>query len=283
MLPHHDPPWQRPHFAHITELPADDPAWRHVVINELTRHEFADRGLTATRIYNGFPTETRIGSAPAIRAAIGASDDEVILAHPVRAIPRKDVPAAIALTEAIGATYWLWGPAEDGYDDELAEILAAAGFNFLLIDLEHGPAGEETALAQVLAAERWGARPIIRVAEARDPWIKKALDLGAAGLMAPAIHSRALAEQAVAAAHYGPSGRRGVATRIVRAAGYGADPDYESRWNDVAFLIAQIESPEALANVAEIASTPVTRPPLRVTTRPRIFVRLPMSCSHTTR
>ena len=126
VMHHHDPPWQRPHFAHVTELPADDPAWRHVVINELTRREFAERGLTATRIYNGFPTETRIGSAPAIRAAIGASDDEIVLAHPVRAIPRKDVPAAIALAEAIGGTYWLWGPAEDGYDDELAAILAAA-------------------------------------------------------------------------------------------------------------------------------------------------------------
>lgn len=126
VMHHHDPPWQRPHFAHITELPADDPAWRHVVINELTRHEFAARGIDATRIYNGFPTETRIGSAPAIRAELGAGDDEIILAHPVRAIPRKDVPAAISLTEEIGATYWLWGPAEDGYDRELAAILDSA-------------------------------------------------------------------------------------------------------------------------------------------------------------
>lgn len=126
VMHHHDPPWQRAHFAHITELPVDDPAWRHVVINELTRHEFAARGLEATRIYNGFPTETRIGSAPAVRAALDLGDDERVFAHPVRAIERKDVPAAIALTEALGATYWLWGPAEDGYDDELAATLARA-------------------------------------------------------------------------------------------------------------------------------------------------------------
>lgn len=126
VMHHHDPPWQRAYFAHITELPVDDPAWRHVVINELTRREFADRGLHATRIYNGFPPQTPVGTAPHVRAALDIATDEIVLAHPVRAIPRKDVPTAVALTEAIGGTYWLWGPAEDGYGDELAAILAAA-------------------------------------------------------------------------------------------------------------------------------------------------------------
>ena len=46
--------------------------------------------------------------------------DEIVLAHPVRAIERKDVPRNIAIAEDLDATYWLWGPAEDGYGDELA-------------------------------------------------------------------------------------------------------------------------------------------------------------------
>ena len=54
ILHHHDPPWQRAEWAHVTELPPDDPAWRHVTINDLTRRQFADRGLSATTIYNGF-------------------------------------------------------------------------------------------------------------------------------------------------------------------------------------------------------------------------------------
>ena len=126
IMHHHDPPWQRAHFAHITELPVDDAAWRHVTINELTKDEFAERGIDATRIYNGFPADTATGRAPQVRAALDIADDEIVLAHPVRAIPRKDVPRAVEIAEQIGATYWLWGPAEDGYGDELDEVLARA-------------------------------------------------------------------------------------------------------------------------------------------------------------
>ncbi|NDH97224.1 MAG: hypothetical protein EBZ17_07155 [Actinobacteria bacterium] len=125
VMHHHDPPWQRAHFAHITELPIQDPAWRHVTINDLTRDQFRDRGIDAIRIYNGFPTETRPGTSPELRAMLDIAPDEVVLAHPVRAIERKDVPRAIAIAEELDATYWLWGPAEDGYGDELSRILSS--------------------------------------------------------------------------------------------------------------------------------------------------------------
>lgn len=126
ILHHHDPPWQRDHWAHVTELPPDDAAWRHVTINELTRAEMADRGIEATCIYNGFPTATGTADRAGVRRRLGVDDDTLLLAHPVRAIPRKDVPTAVRLAEQLGGTYWLWGPAEDGYDDELAAILDAA-------------------------------------------------------------------------------------------------------------------------------------------------------------
>jgi glycosyltransferase involved in cell wall biosynthesis len=57
---------------------------------------------------------------------LGVADGELVVGHPVRAIPRKDVPAAVRLTEALGGTYWLMGPAEDGYEDELERIMSAA-------------------------------------------------------------------------------------------------------------------------------------------------------------
>ena len=126
ILHHHDPPRQRPQYAHITELPPDDGAWRHVTINRLTEHELHARGITATTIYNGFDPDRAAGDRAATRAALDVADGERLLLHPVRAIPRKNVCGAIALAEAIGATYWLTGPAEDGYDDELAAALARA-------------------------------------------------------------------------------------------------------------------------------------------------------------
>ncbi len=148
ILHHHDPPWQRERFAHITELPPDDPAWHHVTINRLTRAEFADRGLDAVTIYNGFDPDPAPGDRAATRAGLGVADDEILVAHPVRAIERKNVPGAVALTEHLGGVYWLPGPAEEDYQAELDRHLADAGCPVL----RHGVQDRGLVMADLYAA-----------------------------------------------------------------------------------------------------------------------------------
>lgn len=126
ILHHHDPPWQRERFAAVTELPPDDPCWRHVVINRFTAEQFSQRGIETTVIYNGFDTTSPEGDRAAMRAKLEVDDETLLVAHPVRAIPRKNIPGAIAIAEALGGTYWLMGQAEEGYDATLERLLADA-------------------------------------------------------------------------------------------------------------------------------------------------------------
>jgi mannosylglucosylglycerate synthase len=137
VLHHHDPPWQRARFATVDALPVTDPAWRHVTINRLTAAELAARGIAATTIYNGFPTDGPWGDRDGMRRRLGVAADERLVVHPVRAIGRKGIPAALRLCERIGATYWLSGPAEEGYGPELERLLAGARCRVL-----HQPAAD---------------------------------------------------------------------------------------------------------------------------------------------
>jgi glycosyltransferase involved in cell wall biosynthesis len=133
VLHHHDLPWQRPHLAHLPP-PPDDPAWAHVTINELSRRELAARGFSerVTTLYNTFDPDPAPGDRDGVRRALGLSATDRLLLQPTRALARKNVPAAVALAEAVGGFYWLLGPAEDGYGPELARVVAGARCPVLL-------------------------------------------------------------------------------------------------------------------------------------------------------
>ena len=135
VLHHHDLPWQRPHLAHLPP-PPDDPSWAHVTINELSRRELALRGIFATTIYNSFDPDpvTADGDAVGVgvRQALGVPRHARLLLQPTRALARKNVAGGLALATAVGGTYWLLGPAEDGYGPELDRLVAGGACPVLL-------------------------------------------------------------------------------------------------------------------------------------------------------
>ena len=138
LLHHHDLPWQRPHLAHLPP-PPDDPAWAHVTINELSRAELAARGIGGDDgLQRVRPRPAHRATAPRRAAALGVAEGATLLLQPTRALPRKNVAGALALAEAVGGTYWLLGPAEDGYGPELERLLARARCPVVLGEPEGG-------------------------------------------------------------------------------------------------------------------------------------------------
>lgn len=121
---HHDLPWQRPQWRDA-EGPRDDPLWRHVTINELSRRQLAARGVTARTLFNAFDCDPPPGRREHTRDALGVADERLVLL-PTRAIERKNVPGALALAERLDAVLWVLGPAEDGYGATLEGLLAAS-------------------------------------------------------------------------------------------------------------------------------------------------------------
>jgi glycosyltransferase involved in cell wall biosynthesis len=125
VLHHHDLPWQRPHLAHLPP-PPDDPAWAHVTINELSRKELDVRGIVATTIYNTFDPDPAMADREHARRALGFGPGELVLLQPTRALARKNIEGGLALATAVRGTYWLLGPAEDGYGPQLSRLVEQA-------------------------------------------------------------------------------------------------------------------------------------------------------------
>jgi 4-hydroxy-2-oxoheptanedioate aldolase len=139
--------------------------------------------------------------------------------------------------------------------EELVEMLAVAGFDFVLIDCEHGPSDAAPLRQHIAAAAMHGADVLVRVGEGENALILRALDSGAAGVVVPHLDSVEQARDVVAAAHYPPRGRRGFAT-YGRAGSYGAvsGPDHKARLAEETLVIGMIESPLAVSAVDKIVA-----------------------------
>jgi 2-dehydro-3-deoxyglucarate aldolase/4-hydroxy-2-oxoheptanedioate aldolase len=137
-----------------------------------------------------------------------------------------------------------------------AEIMADAGFDWLLIDMEHGHGDYQTLLGQLQAIEGSGVAPLVRVQWNDPAVIKRVLDLGAYGVVIPFIGGAVECEAAVRACKYAPDGMRGVAGSH-RAAGFGRlGADYWKRANDEVLVVVQVETPQAVKEIDRMAATP---------------------------
>ncbi|WP_187393738.1 HpcH/HpaI aldolase/citrate lyase family protein [Oceaniovalibus sp. ACAM 378] len=135
---------------------------------------------------------------------------------------------------------------------DMAEAAVYSGFRHVLIDNEHGPAGNETTAHMLRAINAAGGHAMVRV-PGHDPLvIKRTMELGLESIMIPSIHTAEDAGAAVAACRYPPHGLRGFAGEI-RASRYGTDSAYPGAAKDRLFLMLQIESIEGVNNAEEIA------------------------------
>jgi len=138
----------------------------------------------------------------------------------------------------------------------VAEIAGQAGYDWCLIDGEHGPSEVPMMRDQLVALASVGCPAMIRVPCDQDWVIKRALDIGAQSLLVPMVDSGAQAAAIVSAVRYAPEGTRGLAAGVVRASGYGAEPDYMHSANAQICLMVQAESRASVENIDEIAATP---------------------------
>lgn len=143
----------------------------------------------------------------------------------------------------------------ESFSPLMTEIVAQSGYDVAMIDLEHGPGSvmDAVQLLPVLAA--YDCAPLIRVSSGDIHAIKKAMDIGPAGLMVPNIRTADEAREVVAACRYGPDGVRGAAPALVRASAYGRNLDSYLESVDQGFLlIGQIESAQGTENIEAIAA-----------------------------
>ena len=133
-----------------------------------------------------------------------------------------------------------------------AEICATAGFDWLLIDGEHGPNDIRSILAQLQAVAAYPSQPVVRPVEKSAASIKQLLDIGAHNLLIPMVETDEQALQLVDAIHYPPAGVRGVGAAIARSSRWLSVGNYDRKIENEICLLLQIESRNGLDNLDRI-------------------------------
>ncbi|MFQ1061342.1 4-hydroxy-2-oxoheptanedioate aldolase [Bordetella trematum] len=135
-----------------------------------------------------------------------------------------------------------------------AEVVAGAGFDWLLIDSEHAPNTLDTILAQLQVLAAYPVEPVVRPGWNDPVEIKRLLDIGARTLLVPMIQSGEEAAAAVAATRYPPAGIRGVGSALARASRWNRLPDYLHEANDSMCVLVQVETRRGIEALDEICA-----------------------------
>jgi len=141
-------------------------------------------------------------------------------------------------------------------DESVTRILAKRGFDWLTVDLEHAAVDWKTAASLVGWIAESGAVPLVRVPWNDPAYIKRALDLGAFGLVIPMVNTPDEAAAAVRAAKYPPVGDRSAGRGLQTLTFQASFQDYLSQANDAIFIAAQIESGQTVRRAGAIAAVP---------------------------
>lgn len=137
-------------------------------------------------------------------------------------------------------------------DTTCAEICAAAGFDWLVIDTEHGPFDLPAVLAHLRTMAAYDVQAIVRPVSDDRNLLKQLLDTGAQTLVVPMIESAEQASELVRSVRYPPTGVRGLGTALARAARWNRIPEYLHRANDQICLIVQVETVRAVQALPDI-------------------------------
>ena len=139
----------------------------------------------------------------------------------------------------------------------ISQALAVAGFDFFILDTEHGSYSPETVSDMMLVARLAGITPVVRVPDFSYPFIARTLDAGALGVMIPRIKTRAQVEEAVRAVKYPPLGERGMMNARTNTDYRGMTiATYGSVANDETMVIVQVETKEAVEDIDAILAVP---------------------------
>lgn len=137
-----------------------------------------------------------------------------------------------------------------------AEICAGAGFDWLLLDAEHGPNDLRSILAQLQAVEPYASQPVVRPPQGDHVLIKQLLETGVQTLLIPMVETAEQAAMLVQSMRYPPNGIRGVGSALARASRWGRVGDYMERADEEMCLLVQVETRQGMENLDEILEVP---------------------------